>query len=81
MSATHSIKCDDCGKDLTTTGNCEDYYLVVGPRSKSIDTGGSGAVTAMAIYPPVDREYHFCDLRCIDNWRAVTKANAVASRS
>ena len=68
MAATHQITCDGCDADLTYTGNCEDYRLVLGNENKPTFPG-AGAVTAMGIYPPIDRTHHFCDLRCLDYWR------------
>lgn len=71
---SRQITCDACGADLTYTGNCEDYYLVVSSASKapwySKDGGRGGFVTAMAKYPPVEREHDFCGLKCLDLWRA-----------
>jgi hypothetical protein len=59
---TTSITCDTCGKDLTGTSYAENYRLVL--RSESM-WSYEGAVFAMAIPPPIDREYVFCDLRCL----------------
>jgi hypothetical protein len=65
---THKIECDECGADLTYTGNCEDYYLVLGNASKG-HRPGTYAVTSMAISPPLKQEHHFCGLKCMDQWR------------
>jgi hypothetical protein len=62
------IKCDGCDADLTYTANCVDYRLVLGNESKPTYPG-AGAVTAMGIYPPVERTHHFCGLGCLDHWR------------
>lgn len=62
------ITCDGCGHDLTYTGNCVDYRLVLGNESKPTYPG-AGAVTAMGIYPAVKRTHHFCGLGCLDHWR------------
>lgn len=62
------INCDGCGHDLTYTGNCVDYRLVLGNESKPTYPGAR-AVTAMGISPPVDRAHHFCGLDCLDHWR------------
>lgn len=82
MSETTEIKCDECGTDLTYTGNCADYYLVVSSAGKSpwyLREGLDGGVlTAMAAYPPVNRTHHFCDLKCMDGWR--DKAREVARK-
>ena len=72
-----SISCDKCAKDLTYTGNCQDYYLVLtyGSKAAWYEKEGlrGGAVTAMALSPPVSRTYHFCDLNCLDKWRDVER--------
>lgn len=63
---TTEIKCDQCAKDLTYTGNCEDYYLTLHSSSKA---SRGGCVTLMAIRPPIGRAHHFCGLSCLDKWR------------
>ena len=71
---TRQVICDACGKDLTYTGNCEDYYLVVSSASKEPwyrrEGKRGGFVTSMGKYPPVDREHDFCGLDCLDLWRS-----------
>lgn len=71
---SRQVICDACGEDLTYTGNCEDYYLVVTSASKQPwylrDGLRGGAVTSMAIRPPVEQERDFCGLACLDLWRA-----------
>jgi hypothetical protein len=58
------VTCDTCGKDITHTGNCVDYRLVL--KSEAIPPRpGGGSVTAMMVYPPVSREYVFCGLDCL----------------
>lgn len=60
------VRCDHCSADLTTTTNCEGYYLVVGAANK-LPAGGSQ--TLLSIRPPVEREHHFCSWMCLDAWR------------
>ena len=67
MGKTVQIICDGCAHDITTTGNCEDYRLVLLAESKP--GYGGGAYTSMAISPPVDRAFYFCGLQCLDHWR------------
>lgn len=76
---TVEIKCDSCDKDLTHTGNCEGYYLVLGSASKSYR--GSGAVTMVAVQPPTDREYHFCGMTCMDTWRDAARSKAAKQKA
>lgn len=73
MSITTEVTCDQCGADLTATGNCEDWRLVLTYEGKQIR---GGMVTAMAISPPVDRTYHFCGLKCLDAWRDAARDKA-----
>jgi hypothetical protein len=73
MGMKTECTCDACGKDLTTTGNCVDYRLIVG--SENIPTVG-GFVTAMGKYPPTDRTYYFCGLYCMDVWRDAAREKA-----
>lgn len=68
MGKTVKVTCDGCGGDLTTRSNSVDYRLVLGSESKP--GYGASAYTDMMIYPPVDRTYYFCELGCLDQWRA-----------
>ena len=63
------VTCDGCEKDLTYTGNCEDWRLVLANQAIP-QPPGDGFVTLMAAYPPVDRTHHFCDLACLKAWLA-----------
>lgn len=69
MGKTVKITCDGCGRDLTYTGNCVDYRLVLAPENKAIYPG-AGAVTDVILSPPVKRPFYFCDLSCLDHWRS-----------
>lgn len=74
MSQTIEVFCDNCGTDLTYTGNCEDYRLVLGSQPKApwyVKEGRSGgAVTAMAIPDPMPLPRHFCKRACLKDWLA-----------
>lgn len=59
------ITCDGCGRDLSSTGNCEDYRLAL--VNEQIRSRG-GVVTAMAKYPAIERDAHFCGLGCLRKW-------------
>lgn len=63
---TVTITCDQCGKDLATTGNCVDYRIAL--KNESIPSWGGGAVTAMMIYPPLEQDHYFCSWRCLTEW-------------
>ncbi len=47
-----TVTCDNCSKDLTTTGNCVDYRIVL--ASEEIPSRGNVA-TLMNIEPQLDR--------------------------
>jgi hypothetical protein len=62
VSKTTIVVCDACGHDLTETGNCEDYrVLLCSERIPSWD----GIVTAMAAYPEFPHALHFCSRVCL----------------
>lgn len=65
MSETRRVVCDRCGRDLTETGNCEGYRIVL--MSEPIPSGG-GAVTLMAVYPQIARPLHFCSVECLKSF-------------
>jgi hypothetical protein len=69
---TTEIKCDQCGEDITYTGNSVDYRLILGFQSKDpwyLKEGlRGGAVTDMMISPPLNRAYHFCGTSCLAVW-------------
>lgn len=73
----HKVTCDTCGRDITSTGNSVDYRLDVVNVSLHSQRGEAGemfAVTDMMIYPPLKRDHHFCDLRCLQgHWIATGK--------
>lgn len=73
MSASRQvITCDHCGEDITVTGNCEDYRLVLESESRTpwyvLEGKTGGFVTAMAMQPPISRPHHFCGFRCLKEW-------------
>lgn len=59
------ITCDRCEANLTSTGNCEDFRLLLSPEA--IPSVG-GFVTAMVMLPALDRDYHFCGWKCLVGW-------------
>ena len=72
MSERTEIVCDACGEDVQYTGNAEGYRLVLGNQSRAPwfvrDGLRGGAVTSMAVQPPIDRAHHFCGLPCLAFW-------------
>jgi hypothetical protein len=62
---TQSLICDQCGADLHGGGNVPAYRLCL--SAQRISTG-SGPVADVLAYPPIERDYHFCGLRCLAEW-------------
>lgn len=60
-----TITCDQCEKVISTTGNCQDYRIVV--KSESIPVAG-GSSTAMAVSPEFKQPLHFCGNQCMRRW-------------
>lgn len=52
MSESRTVTCDACSRDLTSTGNCNDYRLALVPES--IPSRG-GAVTDWMNYPAIEK--------------------------
>jgi hypothetical protein len=69
------VACDQCGADLSVTGNCEDYRIIL--ANEAIPSVG-GAVTCMAIYPPLKSTSHFCGTLCLAKWVSERYPSAVA---
>jgi hypothetical protein len=72
MTAIPVVTCDACGADITSTGNCEDWRLVLDVQAKmpqyERDGKSGGAVTSMNLPRPIDGPLHFCDLKCLLEW-------------
>jgi hypothetical protein len=65
MGKSVKIICDNCGRDLTITGNSIDYRLAL--MNQSIPSRG-GAVTDVMVYPPLDSDKYFCGWGCFCEW-------------
>lgn len=77
------VICDGCEADITTTGNGEDYRLVLGTESPMpwfVAQGERyGCMTSMAIRPALSETKHFCNsLDCLKAW--LEGPEAVAAR-
>jgi hypothetical protein len=66
MPKTVKISCDECGADLSYSGNSVDYRVAL--LNESIPSRG-GFVTDMMIYPALEQNAYFCGLGCLDKWR------------
>lgn len=61
---TRSIKCDNCGKELVIdTKYPTNYCLKLSSANYAYNR--SGTTYAILGYPHVDRDHHFCDLKCL----------------
>ena len=69
MKAT-TVTCDQCQRDLATTGNCVDYRIAL--LNERIPSTG-GFVTAMNIEPKLKQDYHFCGWKCLCDWMDATR--------
>jgi hypothetical protein len=67
MAKVTTVTCDACDADLSETGNCVDYRLAL--LNQNIPTRG-GFVTAMGKYPAIEHDCYFCNVGCLDLWRA-----------
>lgn len=68
MPKTVEIKCDTCERDLTSTGNCEDYRIAL--LNQSISSRG-GLVTLMALWPALESDMYFCGEFCLLKWAQI----------
>ena len=70
MGVTTKYLCDNCGRDLTYTGNSVDYRTVLSYESKApwyIEKGEMGG-TDMMILPYPETKKCFCGKRCLTEW-------------
>ena len=69
----YTIRCDNCGKDLTSTTNSVDYRLELRPIEIS---AWEGAVSDAMVYPPIEEQADFCGIDCLREWVLSPKAPA-----
>lgn len=65
MPKETKVTCDNCGKDLTSTGNCQDWRIAL--VNDRIPSRG-GVVTAMASSPCLKHNLYFCGLDCLKQY-------------
>ena len=63
--------CDGCGNDVTRSRHMQDWRILVTDQSMGHKPG---PVTAMAVSPPLGRDYHFCNIACLHKWSDLEKA-------
>lgn len=59
------VMCDNCGRDVTSTGNSNGYRLAL--RVETVPTR-PGPVTDMDMIRPLDADYQFCGAQCFKEW-------------
>lgn len=62
---TCKIVCDNCGEDLLRRNRCPGFRLVL--QSEEIPLSGN-SVYAVNVYPDIDEDKHFCNLKCLSEW-------------
>lgn len=65
MTKEVKISCDSCGKDITSTGGIPGFRLHL---ASEILPMREGPVAAVLVYPDIDNDMYFCDLRCLADW-------------
>lgn len=62
--------CDACGYVLTDTNEVPRFRLhLTAQRMEHRNLH----VCAIAITPPIQRDHHFCDLKCLKSWISLEK--------
>lgn len=63
----HKVTCDNCGADLTSTGNSVDYRLALASEKLPLHAGAMSCTDTM-IFPPITHDAHFCGMVCLKKW-------------
>lgn len=62
--------CDGCGKIHEQGPSNYPHTYLLELRTIDIRTSSeSGIVYSIAMYPPIERRLHFCNVKCISTWR------------
>ena len=59
------IKCDQCNEDLTCSKGATKYKLTLSCEKCPSD---GPCVSLLLVLPPIERDYHFCGLKCLFLW-------------
>ncbi len=59
---TTTILCDNCERDLSSSGNSIDYRIAL--LNQGIPSRG-GFVTDVMLYPHLEHDRYFCGVRCM----------------
>jgi hypothetical protein len=65
--------CDSCNKEITYDHGVNDYRILL--RAERLEMGESLCRIDIFMLPPIERDYHFCDLGCLENWLKKKKNN------
>lgn len=65
MPKITKIVCDNCGKDLATTGAMPRFRLFLGSEAVPHN---SSTTHAVRVYPEIKAGCYFCDLLCLKGW-------------
>lgn len=72
------INCDNCSIDLSHDNGADVYMIKL--KNQQLAHGGGDMRYDIMIYPPLDRDYHFCGIECLKDfvstklkdWREIT---------
>lgn len=70
----HTVTCDTCGRDLTSTSISRDWRISVSVESIPVEPG---SVMDMMVHRPLPAgPYHFCGLPCLTRWASSNPEDA-----
>lgn len=61
------VTCDTCQRDISTTGNCEEFCILLRDEPMP-QADGCVAVTTMAPKRWIGDDRHFCSDKCLREW-------------
>jgi len=62
-----SIICDGCKEEMIEHSSYPaEYGLVL--SCKDFNVNKSGTVFSVIVYPIIERDHHFCGLKCLKEW-------------
>jgi hypothetical protein len=67
MGKQIQILCDNCSRDLTSTGASPQFRLHLMAEALPHT---SVAIHAVMVYPPIKEDKYFCGLSCLEAWLA-----------
>jgi len=67
MGKQVQILCDNCSRDITSTGASPQFRLHLVAEALP-HTGNT--IHAVRVYPPIKEDKYFCSLSCLEAWLA-----------